>query len=136
MATVKCQKCGSGKVTVTLAGKPYMPFVEWNEAKSKELGYLRPLSERGEAELLLVVEKELQCRKLCLFENNRKKRGTSGLGEVKTLRAGGRLLARSARARWPMPVHGDYATGWLFAMPWTRGAAGRPLRRGYAAFTL
>jgi len=38
-ARVKCAKCGSSKVTQSLRGRPYMPYVEWAEAKSRELGW-------------------------------------------------------------------------------------------------
>ena len=36
---VKCNKCGSSKVTASMRGKPYMVYVEWHEAKSKEVGW-------------------------------------------------------------------------------------------------
>ena len=39
MAKVKCDKCGSNKVTRSTRGKPYMNYVYWARAKSKELGW-------------------------------------------------------------------------------------------------
>ncbi len=39
MKEVACAKCGSDRVTQSLRGRPYMPYVDWAEAKSKELGW-------------------------------------------------------------------------------------------------
>jgi hypothetical protein len=34
-----CASCGSEKITRYLRGRPYMPYVEWHQQKSVELGY-------------------------------------------------------------------------------------------------
>ena len=35
----KCSSCGSKKVTKSLRGKPYMPYVNWAKWRSEQLGW-------------------------------------------------------------------------------------------------
>ena len=39
MQHLKCEKCGSNKITCGFRGKPYYAYVQWTEEKSKELGF-------------------------------------------------------------------------------------------------
>jgi len=36
---ISCQSCGSRKVTKAIQGRPYQPYVDWAQAKCKELGW-------------------------------------------------------------------------------------------------
>jgi hypothetical protein len=38
-ASQKCKSCGSNQITRHLRGRPYMPYVEWHQQKSVELGW-------------------------------------------------------------------------------------------------
>jgi hypothetical protein len=39
LASRTCLHCGSNKITNSMRGKPYMPYVDWHKAKSVELGW-------------------------------------------------------------------------------------------------
>lgn len=46
MSRIQCGHCGSNKITKSLRGKPYMPYVEWSRWKGAQLGW-EPLSLSG-----------------------------------------------------------------------------------------
>ena len=39
MTEVKCSECGSNKVTHSVRGRPYMPYVDWAKWRSEQLGW-------------------------------------------------------------------------------------------------
>lgn len=39
IATHRCKKCGSNKITRSLMGRPYMPYVDFHKDLSSQLGW-------------------------------------------------------------------------------------------------